>query len=57
MQAKSDEICSTAQAERMRIRQYVQSGERKTVQQVVKRFGDTKLVKGTFGRMFAHKRS
>ena len=57
MKAKSDEICSTAQAERIRIRQFVQSGERKTVQQVIQRFGETKLVKGTFGRMFAHKRN
>jgi hypothetical protein len=57
MKAKSDEICVPAQAERMRIRQYVQSGERKTVNQVIGRFGEGKLVKGTFGRMFAHKQN
>jgi len=44
-------------AERMRIRQYVQSGQRKTVRQVVQRFGNTNLMRANFGRMFAHARN
>jgi hypothetical protein len=39
---------------RMQIRQFVQSGKRKTVQQVLQKFGRDNIVKGNFGRMFAH---
>jgi hypothetical protein len=38
-------------AERMKIRQYVQSGKSKTVREVVRRFGDGRLVKANFGWM------
>jgi hypothetical protein len=48
--------CHPEMADRMKIRQYVQSGQRKTVQQVLQRFKNVRenLITGNFGQMVAH---